>query len=79
MEIMATELSKRIKDKNILNAICLHVKKGEVYGTLKYTLSGTTLREVPLVADRDIEKGNIFSRFFGSIEYALISKFLTKE
>ena len=75
-----TESASEVKAwASIPDVLYGEVKKGEVYGTLKYTLGGTTLREVPLVADRDIEKGNIFSRFFGSIEYALISKFLKKE
>ena len=42
MEIIATELSKRTKDKNILNAICLHVKKGEVYGLIGPNGAGKT-------------------------------------
>ncbi|MBR6152879.1 MAG: D-alanyl-D-alanine carboxypeptidase [Treponema sp.] len=54
------------------------VGRGQVYGTLKYTLNGKTLREIPLVADRDVQKGNVLKRFFGSIEYKLITKFLKK-
>ena len=55
------------------------VKRGQSYGTIEYKLNGKTLREIPLVADRDVEKGNVFTRFFGSIEYSLITKFLKKD
>lgn len=55
------------------------VERGQVYGKIEYKLNGKTLREIPLVADRAVEKGNIFARFLGSIEYSLITKFLKKD
>ena len=42
MEIIAIELSKKIKDKNILNSVYLHVKKGKIYGLIGPNGAGKT-------------------------------------
>lgn len=43
------------------------VQKGGQFGKIVYSLNGEVLEEVPLVADRDIEEGNIVSRIFGTL------------
>lgn len=74
-----TESASAVKAwATIPDVIYGEVERGKVYGTIQYTLSGKTLREIPLVADRDVGRGNVFKRFFGSIEYSLINKFAKK-
>ncbi len=38
---------------------------GAKYGEITYFLNGKPFRTLPLVADRNVEKGNIFQRFIG--------------
>ena len=75
-----TESASAVKAwASIPDVIYGEVECGKSYGTIEYKLNGKTLRTIPLVADRSVDQGNIIDRFFGSIEYSLITKFLKKD
>ncbi len=50
------------------------VRCGEQYGTIHYWLGDRELRSLPLVADRDAESGNLFSRISGTIILKTLEK-----
>ncbi|MCR5764301.1 MAG: D-alanyl-D-alanine carboxypeptidase [Treponema sp.] len=49
-----------------------NIIKGEKYGTISYKIGNSTLRTVPLVADRDSEQSNFIGKLYGKIIYSLI-------
>ncbi|MBQ4235606.1 MAG: D-alanyl-D-alanine carboxypeptidase [Treponema sp.] len=54
------------------------VECGTQYGTISYKSNGVTLRTIPLVADRTVEAGNIFSMFIGK-SAAIAAKLFPKK
>ncbi|MBR1912376.1 MAG: serine hydrolase [Treponema sp.] len=48
------------------------IKKGMKCGEIAYKIGSTTLRTLPLVADRDAEPASIASRLYGRLIYSLI-------
>ncbi len=56
----------------IPDCICGSVKCGDQYGVLYYKLDDKVLRAVPLVADRDVERGNAFDYVTGVLTYNAI-------
>lgn len=43
------------------------IKMGTVLGKIQYKVNDTVLEEIPLVADRNIEKAGLFARIFGKL------------
>ncbi|MCH5290974.1 MAG: D-alanyl-D-alanine carboxypeptidase [Treponema sp.] len=43
------------------------VEQGTVYGTLTFSLAGTELRTIPLVAERTVPQANMFSQMAGKL------------
>ncbi len=59
----------------IPSSILCKTEEGLQYGTISYFVNGTKLRTIPLVADRNVEKGNIFKQFAGSIIHLMLKGF----
>src|SRR5574344_228032 len=66
--------SSVIVTANIRNCIYKHTECGKHYGTLTYKIGDTTLRTVPLVADRTDTKGSLFRLEAGKFITFLIGK-----
>jgi serine-type D-Ala-D-Ala carboxypeptidase (penicillin-binding protein 5/6) len=58
--------------------ILCKTEQGKQYGTISYYVNGIKLKTIPLVADRSVEKGNIFKQFAGSIIYLMLKGFSVK-
>lgn len=48
------------------------IKQGTQCGQISYKIGSTTLREIPLVADRDAEQASLIGRMYGKLIYSLI-------
>ena len=59
------EVSKITTQVSIPKYIYGGVECGAKYGEITYLLNGKPFRTLPLVADRNVEKGNIFQRLIG--------------
>lgn len=66
--------SSVIVTANIPNCIYKHTECGKQYGTLTYKIGDTTLRTVPLVADRTDTKGSLFRLAAGKFITFLLGK-----
>ena len=51
----------------------LNIEKGDVIGSVAYYLNDILLEEIPLVADRTVEKSNPIIRMTDNLIFSLIS------
>lgn len=66
--------SKVVRNVTIAESVTAPVKAGDRLGTVRYTLDGIVLEEIPLVADRDVLESNVVQKTLDKVAKVILQK-----